>query len=106
MLTFILNDGHEINWYVRTTVPPIWQRENNPPPYQHPLRFVTDCIADGHELEYLLRKFNNGEGKALPLAHKIVPSDDSSNVVGRDRGMAPVQHWSEDFAKFIYNNLE
>jgi hypothetical protein len=100
-LFFILNDGHELTWHVNYSLngnaekwalekrPEIWQKiEPENAPYASPKRYVVGVMADGHELEYLLRIF-----KGLPVMSACHPR--------YGRGVT----WRGDLAQFIYDNL-
>lgn len=79
MLTIIINDRHEINWYVGQKFPELWQPEN---PHA-PRRYVEAVFADGHELEYIRQHFAN-----IPIAN------------GR------IVKWNGEMAQFIFDNLK
>lgn len=66
MALFItLNDGHTIEWHVTENCPEIWQPEDK----KKPRRFVTEVQADGHELEFLQKKF---QGIPMVFNRRIV----------------------------------
>lgn len=112
MLTFIINDGHEISWHVNVSEAPekntygaiamVWTPDKKPEIWQFkgadgnpaqknattPMREVVGVYADSHELEYLLRIFNG-----LPTR--------STNHPRYGRGVT----WRGDWAQFIYDNL-
>lgn len=79
----VLSDGQEIQWHVGEDVKEIWQPHNP----KLPRRVVVELQADGHELEYVLKNFNN-----IPI--RMVNGVPHHSMI-----------WFGDHARFIYHNL-
>jgi hypothetical protein len=56
--------------------------------------------ADGHELEWIIRYFDN-----IPVAHVPHPSVLEAGGERPARMLAPVQKWKGEFAQFIFDHL-